>query len=59
MLVFSSMSAVGFGLALIVFAGIRERLMISAVPQSLRGTSIALITAGIMALAFIGFQGMA
>jgi electron transport complex protein RnfA len=42
-----------------VFAGIRERLMISAVPQSLRGTSIALITAGIMALAFIGFQGMA
>ena len=59
MLVFSSTSAAGYGLALILFAGIRERLMISAVPQSLQGTSIALITAGIMALAFIGFQGMA
>ena len=59
MLVFSSMSAIGYGLALIMFAGIRERLMISAVPKSLQGTSIALITAGIMALAFIGFQGMA
>ncbi|MGI9536525.1 MAG: electron transport complex protein RnfA [Desulfocapsaceae bacterium] len=59
MLVFSSTSAVGYGLALIIFAGIRERLVISAVPKSLQGTSIALITAGIMALAFIGFQGMA
>ena len=59
MLVFSCTSAVGYGLALILFAGIRERLMISAVPKALQGTSIALITAGIMALAFIGFQGMA
>lgn len=59
MLVFSSCSAVGYGLALILFAGIRERLLISSVPQSLQGTSIALITAGIMALAFMGFQGMA
>lgn len=59
MLIFSLASAVGYGLALILFAGIRERLMISAVPKSLQGTSIALITAGIMALAFMGFQGMA
>lgn len=59
MLVFSSTSAFGYGLALILFAGIRERLQISAVPASLQGTSIALITAGIMALAFMGFQGMA
>ena len=59
MLVFSSASATGYGLALILFAGIRERLLISAVPQSLQGTAIALITAGIMALAFMGFQGMA
>lgn len=59
MLVFSSTSALGYGLALILFAGIRERLMISAVPQSMQGTAIALITAGIMALAFMGFQGMA
>jgi len=59
MLVFSSTSAVGYGLALVLFAGIRERLFISAVPKSLQGTSIALITAGIMALAFMGFKGMA
>jgi len=59
MLVYSTTSAVGYGLALILFAGIRERLQISAVPKSVEGTSIALITAGIMALAFIGFQGMA
>ncbi len=59
MLVFSSTSAIGYGLALILFAGIRERLMISAVPQSMQGTAIALVTAGIMALAFMGFQGMA
>lgn len=59
MLVFSATSAVGYGLALILFAGIRERLQISAVPKPLQGTSIALITAGIMALAFMGFQGMA
>jgi len=59
MIVFSSTSAVGYGLALVLFAGIRERLQISAVPRSLQGTAIALITAGIMALAFMGFQGMA
>ena len=59
MMVFSSFSAIGYGLALILFAGIRERLLISAVPKSMQGTSIALITAGIMALAFMGFKGMA
>lgn len=59
MLVFSSTSAIGYGLALILFAGHRERLLISAVPQSMQGTAIALVTAGIMALAFMGFQGMA
>jgi len=59
MLVFSSTSAIGYGLALILFAGHRERLQISAVPQSMQGTAIALVTAGIMALAFMGFKGMA
>ena len=53
MLVFSSCSAIGYGLALILFAGIRERLLISPVPKSMQGTSIALVTAGIMAMAFI------
>jgi electron transport complex protein RnfA len=59
MLIFSSCSSIGYGLALILFAGIRVRLQISAVPQSMQGTAIALVTAGIMALAFMGFQGMA
>ncbi len=59
MLVFSCTSAIGYGLALVLFAGHRERLQISAVPESLQGTSIALVTAGIMALAFMGFKGMA
>ncbi len=58
MIVFAAFSAVGYGLALILFAGVRERLLISSVPKTLQGTSIALITAGIMALAFMGFQGM-
>jgi electron transport complex protein RnfA len=59
MLIFSSCSAVGYGLALILFAGIRVRLQVSFVPESMQGTAIALVTAGIMALAFMGFQGMA
>jgi len=59
MIVFSTTSALGYGLALVLFAGHRERLQISAVPQSMQGTAIALVTAGIMALAFMGFQGMA
>ncbi|BDD89296.1 electron transport complex protein RnfA [Desulfofustis limnaeus] len=59
MLVFSSTSAVGYALALLLFAGHRERLQISAIPRSMQGTAIALVTAGIMSLAFIGFRGMA
>jgi electron transport complex protein RnfA len=59
MLVFSSTSAVGYALALLLFAGHRERLQISAIPKSMQGTAIALVTAGIMSLAFIGFRGMA
>ena len=51
-------SASGFTLALILMAGIRERLEISGVPRALRGTAIGLITAGLMALAFVGFRGM-
>jgi len=56
--VFAVASASGFTLALILMAGIRERLEISGVPRALRGTAIGLITAGLMALAFFGFQGM-
>lgn len=56
--VFAAASAVGFALALILLAGIRERLEISNVPQSLRGTAISLIMAGLMSLAFFGFVGV-
>jgi electron transport complex protein RnfA len=56
--VFAIASASGFTLALILMAGIRERLAISDVPRALKGTAIGLITAGLMALAFFGFQGV-
>ena len=58
MLVFSLASAAGFALAIVLFAGVRERLFIAPVPHSMRGTAIALVTAGVMSLAFMGFQGM-
>ena len=59
MLVFSLSSGVGWALAIILFAGIRERLAICPVPQWMQGTALALVTAGIMSLAFMGFLGMA
>jgi electron transport complex protein RnfA len=52
-------AALGFGLVLILLAGIRERLELADVPQPFRGNSIALITAGILSLAFLGFAGFA
>jgi electron transport complex protein RnfA len=51
-------SAIGFSLALVLFAGIRERLDGADVPLPFRGTAIAMITAGIMSLAFMGFAGL-
>ena len=56
--VFAVASAIGFGLAITLFAAIREQLEMSDVPKPFRGVPIALITAGIMALAFMGFSGM-
>ena len=56
--VFAIASAIGFGLAITLFAAIREQLEGSDVPKPFRGIPIALITAGIMALAFMGFSGM-
>ena len=50
--------AVGFGMVLIVFASLRERLESDAIPRAFRGAPIALVSAGFMALAFMGFQGM-
>jgi len=59
MLIFTFGSAVGFGLALILFAGLQERLLFSNVPKAFKGAPISLITAGILALAFMGFTGLA
>ena len=56
--VFAVASAIGFGQAITLFAAIREQLEFSNVPKPFRGIPIALITAGIMALAFMGFSGM-
>ncbi|MBN2373693.1 electron transport complex subunit RsxA [bacterium] len=56
--VFALGTSVGFTLALILFAGIRERLSLSEIPKSFEGTAIALITAGLLSLAFLGFSGL-
>ncbi len=52
-------ASAGFALVLVLFAAIRERLEVADVPAPFRGTAIALMTAGIMSLAFMGFSGMA
>jgi len=56
--VFAVSNALGFGLALLLFAGIREHLELQDVPEGLKGTPIALISAGILAMAFMGFSGL-
>jgi len=57
-IVFAFGASLGFALALVLFAGIRERLDLADVPKSLKGTAIALITAGLLSLAFMGFAGL-
>ena len=57
-LLFGAGSAVGFSLVLILFAGIRERIECADVPTHFRGSAIAMVTAGLMALAFMGFAGL-
>ena len=57
-LVYAIASAIGFGLALVIFAGLREHLAMADVPKSMRGVAITLVTAGILALAFMGFSGV-
>ncbi len=56
--VFAGATALGFGLALITFAGIREQLDLVNLPKGMQGTPIALVTAGLLALAFMGFAGL-
>ena len=55
---FSVATAVGFAMALVLFAGIRERLELDGVPAALKGNPIALITAAILAMACMGFSGL-
>lgn len=57
-IVYALSTAIGFGLALTVFAGLREQLEFSNVPKGLRGTAITMITAGLLSLAFMGFSGV-
>jgi len=57
-LIFALSSAIGFGLALLIFSGIREQLSMTSVPKAMEGTPIALISAGILAMAFMGFSGI-
>ncbi len=56
--VFGVAAALGFTLALVIMAGIRERLELVFIPKAMRGVPIALIIAGILSIAFMGFQGM-
>ncbi len=52
-------TSLGYGLAMVIFAGLREQLALSSVPKAFKGIPIALITVGILAMAFMGFSGIA
>ncbi len=56
--VFALGAGLGFTLAMVLFAGLRERIDLCPVPESFRGTAVALITAGLLSLAFMGFAGL-
>jgi electron transport complex protein RnfA len=56
--VFTMATAIGFALALVIFSGIREQIALANVPKGMQGIPIALVTAGILAMAFMGFSGL-
>ncbi|MBQ3251068.1 MAG: RnfABCDGE type electron transport complex subunit A [Bacteroidales bacterium] len=56
--VYAFATSLGFGLAMILFAGLREQLSLNDVPKAFKGIPIALVTAGILAMAFMGFSGL-
>lgn len=56
--VYAFSTALGFGLALVLFAGIREQMNLVNIPKGMKGTPIALIVAGLLAMAFMGFSGV-
>ena len=57
-IIYAFSTAIGFGLALTVFAGIREQLELANVPKGMRGVAITMVTAGLLSLAFMGFSGV-
>ena len=57
-LLYGAGSALGFTLVILLFAGLRERIALANVPAAFAGTPIALITAGLLSLAFMGFAGL-
>ncbi|MCR4853196.1 MAG: electron transport complex subunit RsxA [Prevotella sp.] len=57
-IVYAFSTAIGFGLALTIFAGIREQMALSKIPKGMQGTAIVLVTAGLLSLAFMGFSGV-
>ena len=56
--VYTIATALGFGLALIIFSGLREQIELNQVPKGMKGAPIALVTAGLLSLAFMGFSGI-
>lgn len=56
--VYAISTAIGFALAMVLFAGLREQLVLVKIPKGMAGTSIVLVTAGLLALAFMGFSGL-
>ncbi len=56
--IYAGSIAIGFTLALVIFAGIREQMELTGVPKGMKGVPIALVTAGILAMAFMGFSGL-
>lgn len=57
-IVYSVATALGFVLALVVFAGLREQLSLLSVPKAMKGVAVVLVTAGLLSLAFMGFSGV-
>ena len=57
-MVYAFATSLGYGLAMVIFAGLREHLAMNSVPKAFRGVPIALVTVGILAMAFMGFSGM-
>ena len=56
--IYAFSTALGFGLSLVLFAGMREQMSLSTIPKGMQGTPIALLTAGLLAMAFMGFSGV-